>query len=96
MNREILLLLLLPLWGITIAISLVLWIFFIRPYMKANGRCRGDGPNYGWAMLADASIASEIAKETKEYPIFLRIFWISEILLWAIPVTGVILVATAK
>ena len=91
-----LLLLLFPLWAIAIAISLVLWAFFIRPYLKENGRCRGDGPNIGWAILADASIASEIARSNKLYPHFLRIFWISEILIWALPIIGIIAITIQK
>ena len=96
MNTEILIIALLPLWAIAISITLLLWAFYIRPYLAANGRCRGDGPNFGWAILADASIASEIARETKIYPMFLRIFWIAEILLWALPIFGIIVIATHK
>ena len=90
MNIEIYFAGLALLWAIALSVSLLLWAFRIRRYITDNGRCRGDGPNFGWAILADASIASEIARSNKVYPIFLRVFWIAEFLIWSLPVIAIV------
>ena len=78
------------LWLIALCASLLLWAFRIRGYLAHNGRCRGDGANIGWAILADASIASDIAHANGKYPLFLRIFWVTEVLIWLLPIMGLI------
>ena len=90
MNREIYFAGLALLWAVALSVSLLLWAFRIRRYITDNGRCHGDGPNIGWAILADASIASDIAHANGKYPLFLRIFWANEVLIWLLPIMGLI------
>lgn len=93
MNKEIYFIGAALLWVSSLSASLILWALGIRRYLAHNGRCRGDGPNIGWAILADASIASEIARDNKKYPMFLRLFWIAEIFIWILPVAVIIAIA---
>ena len=72
-------------WVISIFLSFAIWILCIRPYIRKNGRSTGSGANYGWAAIADASIADEICKENGEHPWFMRVFWISVLLEFALP-----------
>ena len=78
-------------WMMSILGSFLLWIVFIRPYIRMNGRSSGGGGNYGWAAITDASIADEIAKKNRKIPWFLRLFWILVLLEFGIPIAGLVL-----
>ena len=82
---------LITIWIISIAGSVLLWILFIRPYIRTNGRSTGSGGNYGWAAITDASIADEIAQKNNKKPWFLRLFWFLVLLDFGLPITGLIL-----
>ena len=73
-------------WVMSICLSLAIWILFIRPYIRKNGRSTGRGVNYGWAAITDASIADEICKKNGEHPWFMRVFWVLALLEFALPV----------
>jgi len=66
--------------------SVILWIGWIRPYISKNRRSFAHGANLGWAILADASMASDIAKENKFTPWFLKVFWTIEALTFLLPI----------
>ena len=78
-------------WIISLLGSFLFWILFIRPYIRKNGRSTGNGANYGWAAIADASIADEIAKKNKKTPWFLRVFWLLVLIEFGIPIIGMAL-----
>ena len=79
------------LWASVVLLSLLMWTFWIRRYVVQHGRSPGHGANIGWTILADASTATDIARETRSMPWFLVVFWIVEIFVWAVPIAGVIL-----
>ena len=68
--------------------SILLWRFWIRNYVTAHGKSLGHGANIGWAIVADASIATDIARDNNAFPWFLSLFWILEFFIWALPITG--------
>ena len=78
-------------WCLSIFTSFIVWILFIRPYIKKNGRNTGSGANYGWTAIADASIADEICKKNGEYPWFLRLFWFSVFIEFGLPILAIIM-----
>ena len=78
-------------WLIFLISNILIWVLCIRPYIRKNGRSTGSGANYGLLALADASIADEIRKKNKEYPWFLRLFWIILFLEFGVPIGGFVL-----
>jgi hypothetical protein len=76
--------------------STVIWAFLIRPYIKRNGRSTGNGANYGWAAITDASIADEISKKNGEHPWFLRLFWFLVLLEFGLPIGGFVIIYSNK
>ena len=83
--EDFLIFLIIPVYGMVMAILIILWMRWIRPYVKNNGRSVGHGANFGWVILSDVSIATEIAKEQKAFPWFIKVMWILEMLLFIIP-----------
>jgi hypothetical protein len=77
-------------WVISIFLSFAIWILFIRPYIRKNGRSTGSGANYGWAAITDASIADEICKKNGKHPWFMKVFWIAVFLEFALPASAFI------
>ena len=73
-------------WILSIFLSFFIWMVFIRPYIRKNGRSTGSGVNYGWAAITDASIADEICKKKGEHPWFMKVFWIAVLLEFVLPV----------
>jgi len=69
-------LLILSIFLIGMIIEILICGSFIRPYIKKNGRALKKGTYHGSAMLADVSLANEIAKDNGQYPWFIRLFWI--------------------
>ena len=74
-----------PAYAINVMIYIMLWMVWIRPYVKKNRRSFGHGANFGWVILSDVSIATEIAKEQKTFPWFIKASWIITILFFFIP-----------
>lgn len=68
----------------------IIWITWVRGYITRHGRSHGDGPNYGWAALADASIATDIAREGKSLPWPLVLFWLFVAIIFGFPALAII------
>ena len=75
---------------IVLIASILLWRYWIQTYVTAHGKSLGHGANIGWTILADASIATDISREDKSLPWPLCLFWVMEIYLWALPISGLV------